>query len=781
MSFEKEVAFINNFDHKNISVSFLFPIGRSGSVLFQSLLDNHPNILMIPRVLSIYQDLEKILNFTVDINKISDYIINFSLSKNTGENLNLGKNLESDFSLPKNDIKNYLVGILENLSVITRKNIILALHVAYAKTQKIDLEQIKCIFIHEHFVKKIEYYDELPYKEIEKLIKILFYSENNLFKNITEDFVNVKFIFTIRSYISSFNSFNELNRGYRKYYNFYNFIKNLHLLLSIYDGVSANKKYFTNNLLLIDFMELNKNTESIMIQTANFLGVNFIDSMLESTLNGILWWYGNKNGVNLNIKDNSWNIISEEFKAYILNLIYNNGFDFYINELLKYEVISNSNFDFNNKNTFYNTKWINYELISYIITLTEAIYHNSFTPILDFLPSFRSNIFYFNKYNTLEDKVINNSLEFENKKLLIQSKYYEEYDNKDSYLIIIFKNYELIFDEKYIKNLNFLSDQIWVNSHFTKKLLSDNGVVENKVKILRPFIEPYFVDNFFEKSKNKIIKFICEYDSYNNIDLIIRTFDLLSTNYDNFELDFIIFEKEQNILLLEEKLKKSKIKNLKIISYEKPVTLAVFSDSNYQIYFSKNNFSSLNLLNGFACGVIPITTGLGSINDFCNRENSILLEYEIIENNVVVNEQNFEKNLEIILNDNLSNIYSKKLLECKNTFININNQNFENNILNYLSELDKELIFRVNFEKIFENKIKLAESYFKEKLYTDSEGIIIELLKYEKKYSYLYLLALIKLKNYQFEELEELLYEIIDCFGINEELKITFSSFFTQI
>ncbi|MFN8671713.1 MAG: hypothetical protein U0457_06455 [Candidatus Sericytochromatia bacterium] len=786
---QKEILFIENFDQNNISVVFLFPIGRAGSVLFQSLIDSHKDVLMIPKIFPIYRGLETILNKTSDIYEITDYILDVLLDEDHGENFYLGKNKDYDFSLPKKEIREYFIYIINTLKQINKKNIILAFHVAYAKIKNIDLSKIKCIFIHEHFIKRVEYYDKFSIKDIENVFNLLFFSENYLFNNINNDFPNAKLIFTVRGFVSTFLSYYNATKNYNKYIDFYVFIKNLYFSNILYNEIDLNIQnniLKTNKYIIIDFFELNKNLEKTMEKVSLFINIDYSESLLKSTFNNNLWWYGDKQGVNPNAKDEAYKNIETDFEALNYVMIKNQG-SFYQNNILHLDNVSLKNIEENNDylkniNNIIKNRILPFselELFSFIIKITESLYYDNFDIFLDFLPNFRNNTIFFSKDRTF---IFDNTIYFKKLKIIIQSNYYNKYDNEDAYFIQIFSKTDFTFDLNYIKDLNYKTDQIWVNSSFTKKILEKNGIVSEKIKEVTPFLEPFFKEKIKDKDYtlpsfyNKKINFICEFEEKNDINSIIDIFNNLSLYYDNFNLNFIIFEPENNIKFLEEKINNSTIKNINIISYNKPISINLFDNMHYQIYISKSNFSSNNLLNAFCMGVIPISTGLGSSYNFFDKNNSVLIDYKIVDNTIFFDKNNLKDTLENILIDNLGNYYKNKLDNLKEFIFNLDKKFFENNILSVLGNLEDKDIFRTNYNKILEKEYNEALICYNNNDYGNSAVILLKLLKYERKYDYLYLLALIELKYENYDNLESLLYEIIDNFGTNESIEKDFYS-----
>ncbi|MFN4149598.1 MAG: hypothetical protein ACK4IX_01540, partial [Candidatus Sericytochromatia bacterium] len=70
LDLDEIVEYINFFEKKKICTIFLFMSGRTGSVLFQSFLDNHPQVISLPPILSIYNTWDYFFKSSTDKNKI---------------------------------------------------------------------------------------------------------------------------------------------------------------------------------------------------------------------------------------------------------------------------------------------------------------------------------------------------------------------------------------------------------------------------------------------------------------------------------------------------------------------------------------------------------------------------------------------------------------------------------------------------------------------------------------------------------------------------------------
>lgn len=79
---EEIIAFILDFDDKDIIPVFIAASGRSGSMLLQSLLDNHPQILMFPQIISIYFDWDDLKELKNPKKFLENFFSNSSFTRN---------------------------------------------------------------------------------------------------------------------------------------------------------------------------------------------------------------------------------------------------------------------------------------------------------------------------------------------------------------------------------------------------------------------------------------------------------------------------------------------------------------------------------------------------------------------------------------------------------------------------------------------------------------------------------------------------------------------------
>ena len=161
--------------------------GRAGSDLFQSLLDEHSQILQFPGILEInnnFLDLINLKNYQEILAKfIKQYPHFFNSKLNKVERHDcLGKNRNKFYTVSTKTFSKNFLNLCKKNKKIKKFDIIKYLHFAYFLTRKKKIQNKKIIFIHAHHIA---------------------YAENFINKIESK---NVEIIHTIRNPILSINS-----------------------------------------------------------------------------------------------------------------------------------------------------------------------------------------------------------------------------------------------------------------------------------------------------------------------------------------------------------------------------------------------------------------------------------------------------------------------------------------------------------------------------------------------------------------------------------------------
>ncbi len=293
-----------------MKIIFIVTGGRNGSIFFQSLLDNHEEILQMPGVFYIDKFIEEIKkDLSEDL--LADKFINlfpefFDSRKDIIHKMDkLGDSKEAFFSVSKEKFKEQF----KNLNYQSNKkdiaHIVEKIHLAY--------------FFANSNIKKSNH----------KIISIHIHNSNNLEKIFKYfDNYDVQTLFIERDIIPSFAS--ELN-GWSKYYESVK-SKNIHTIDTyIKYSTSLKRKLYEpylvqsidNNCLTVKLEDIHLNTKSLFENLSKKFDIKFSNSFCESTFNGLLWWgdaISNKdfNGINKNFKNK---IDKNTFYSWELNLL----------------------------------------------------------------------------------------------------------------------------------------------------------------------------------------------------------------------------------------------------------------------------------------------------------------------------------------------------------------------------------------------------------------------------------------------------------------------------
>lgn len=247
----------------------LRPAGRSGSLFLQNLFDSHKDVLALPSIFPFYyfwalfhryhknaSKNELIIYFLEETNLkyfFGDYSYEYYQYRNEkGEKVN--------FEISKNDFRLYLEVELQDIYYPTRKQFLMAIHIAYANTKQLDLNGISTLFLHEHY--SWEY--ETPHEDFEKVITIV----------------------NTRNPRNSYASF--IKDKQKKGSVFGPMYANIDInawLDSITNAFVYEKKY-PDSIIYSPTEYLNENPEKVIKMIANKIGISFDKSLLEPTFDG---------------------------------------------------------------------------------------------------------------------------------------------------------------------------------------------------------------------------------------------------------------------------------------------------------------------------------------------------------------------------------------------------------------------------------------------------------------------------------------------------------------
>jgi len=255
------------------TITFLMSFGHCGIDWLHSLLDSHPQILIMP-AFSFYRTW-KILDASSieDVKGMHTLWDNYFINKNTQHN-------ENHFFINNNEqdlFSNQLMNELTNFG-ISRQDTLWAIIKSYAVAKNIDLNKIKSIIEHEHI--------SFPYKEILK------------------DYNNPKIIMIYRDpHASIAGYYKGIEKKYGNWPDIYEYFFNM----SIEEWLNSwdlYKKYKNKHeLFLVKNEDLSKNTKKQMQKLAKWLEIDYKDSLTLSTHAGRLPWIADSSYLSKNKKE----------------------------------------------------------------------------------------------------------------------------------------------------------------------------------------------------------------------------------------------------------------------------------------------------------------------------------------------------------------------------------------------------------------------------------------------------------------------------------------------
>ena len=261
---------------------------RGGSDFFQSLLDDHSQIIQFPGILRIDDHFSEMLNYS-DPDKISKkfiklypYFFNSKLEMIERRGF-LGINKNKSFKVnTKIFIKNFH-NLLKKEKKISKIKILKNLHMAYSLTKKEKKCRKKIIFIHTHIVDYTKKFLKIINKE------------------------NITIIHTMRNPISAINSpvKNWLKYKKGKYF----FAKDLYFQLDVvFNGIS-DLKNLKRKTFVIQLEKVHTQHKKVMKDFCRIFQIKYEKCMEKPTYFGMQWWgdaVSKKwvSGVNKNFKIN---------------------------------------------------------------------------------------------------------------------------------------------------------------------------------------------------------------------------------------------------------------------------------------------------------------------------------------------------------------------------------------------------------------------------------------------------------------------------------------------
>ena len=307
---------LNFFSVNNINEPKMIAISEgvgSGSKLFQSLLDSHDQILMVPgyALMYFYPYWSKYIEVdeNANWNNILDRLLNmfasiFDTKINPGsESMHqLGENHDQHILV---DLKKFKEKFLEITldEVISSRNCLLAFHYSYAWANKQDLKNKSVIVYHVHV---FDYVSKFLYKDFPdlKVIASIRDPRGNVSRRVVNGIIrpNERKLRKSDAFLIKHKSYRQITR-------------------CITEGLDSLHPIAFSQIMVFRHEDLVSRLESVMQNTAKFLEIKYSDILLQPTWGGLIWMttYYNfdskKNIANPEILSKKW--IDEESKSEI--------------------------------------------------------------------------------------------------------------------------------------------------------------------------------------------------------------------------------------------------------------------------------------------------------------------------------------------------------------------------------------------------------------------------------------------------------------------------------
>lgn len=291
--------YVENFDKKGIQVVLLGTHLRSGSLLCHSFLDNHPQILHLPIPFWYFFDWEYALQHD-PLETLGESFLQKSLHLPTTVS-NLGQARETELDLKLELVAKVAQLLLSKLSRVDRKTFLLLIHFVYAKTHGVDLSRIKVLLQHNHYLPtSFGYYSYQVLRDrmstpamlapiLQQSFAGMEREGDPFFQGLVRDFPNLKVLITIRSPMAGISSGLQWFQAHHdprdlsaywmatycpilSYYLLYPFL------------LSAGER-----VKLVRFEEMHLRTEALMREVADYIGIEYRESLTQSTFGGHLW------------------------------------------------------------------------------------------------------------------------------------------------------------------------------------------------------------------------------------------------------------------------------------------------------------------------------------------------------------------------------------------------------------------------------------------------------------------------------------------------------------
>ena len=252
-----------------MKIVFLVAGVRAGADLFQSLLDEHSQVLHFPGILKINTDFENMINLK-NYHEIPERFIQLypsffdSRKDKIKRHDSLGINRKRFYKVNTNTFIKNFVKLTQKRKILRKFDIVKYLHLAYFLTRKKKINNKKIIFIHSHVISFTE--------NFVKIFKLK----------------NIEIIHTIRNPISTINSSVKNWLKYQDGVNF--FAKDLYIKFDLLFNGIADLLKIKKKILIVQLEKLHDDRKKVMMDFCRILNLKYEKCLINSTFFGFKWW-----------------------------------------------------------------------------------------------------------------------------------------------------------------------------------------------------------------------------------------------------------------------------------------------------------------------------------------------------------------------------------------------------------------------------------------------------------------------------------------------------------
>jgi hypothetical protein len=264
-----------------INLIVVHHIGRAGSILLQSLFDGHPNVITLPSFSEIYVGLDEIIldsevgveHFIQKNPHIFDSARGYFGSVGQTVAGRFGPYGDCDLKVNIADFKEHMGQLIISHGyankVMDRKAFFILLHLAYSRSiGNVGHSDVKYIVYNPHGLREFE----LLLRDFPQLRLMVMTRDPRQHWESTKKLLQLRYRSEVSRLSSLHFSFDAL--GYTAH---------------VYKFAKVAEKLGPENLRVIDLPKLHNMGKSAMLDLCTWLGLEFHDSLLNSTFNGLAW------------------------------------------------------------------------------------------------------------------------------------------------------------------------------------------------------------------------------------------------------------------------------------------------------------------------------------------------------------------------------------------------------------------------------------------------------------------------------------------------------------